>query len=176
MRRSPPCCWPLCPGLLCLSLVMLGWAAEVQGEAFGRWETKLEACTMQQGPVGLPLQAQRQSCGRLRLEQNLEGLLSVRLITPSGSQLFGSQTLVFGGQLAAGQRPMRCSADGHCKPRWPIRLEVATVASSLVRKEGLAPTIPLAQMARGTCLLERWSLKCQARDQQGQFWEAQASF
>jgi hypothetical protein len=31
-------------------------------------------------------------------------------------------------------------------------------------------------MAKGSCLLERKSLQCQARDQDGQFWEAKARF
>lgn len=171
---NPAWSWTVRPALLSLSLALLGWAPSSHAEAFGRWESKLQDCVLLQGLVGLPLQAQRQSCGRLRLEQNLEGLLTVRLITPSGSQRFGSQNLVFGGQLAPGQRPMRCSTDGHCKPRWPMRLEVATVASSLAGEESLAPTIPLAQLAKGTCLLERRSLQCQARDQEGQYWEAKA--
>jgi hypothetical protein len=176
MARSRPWSWPIRPGLLSLTLVLLGWVPPGHAEAFGRWESKLQDCVLLQGLVGLPLQAQRQSCGRLRLEQNLEGLLTVRLITPSGSQRFGSQNLVFGGALAPGQRPMRCSKDGQCKPRWPIRLEVATVATSLAWEDSLAPTIPLARMAKGSCLLERKSLQCQARDQDGQFWEAKARF
>jgi len=174
MARSHAWAWTIRPGLPSLTLVLLGWAASGQAEAFGRWESKLQDCVLVHGLVGLPLQAQRQSCGRLRLEQNLEGLLTVRLITPSGGQRFGSQNLVFGGALGPGQKPMRCSPYGHCKPRWPIRLEVATVATSLAREESLAPTIPLARLAKGSCLLERRSLQCQARDQEGQFWEAKA--
>jgi hypothetical protein len=176
MARSQAWTWPIRLGLLNLSLALLGLAPSAHSEAFGRWESKLQDCVLLQGLVGLPLEAQRQSCVRLRLEQNLEGLLTVRLITTSGGQRFGSQNLVFGGALAPGQRPMRCSTDGHCKPRWPMRLEVATVASNLAREESLAPTIPLARLAKGSCLLERRSLQCQARDQDGQLWEAKARF
>lgn len=179
MNRSHP--WRLALSLMWLTwgLALLGQGVrgqETRGYGFGRWESKLSSCKLQQGQVGSPLQAQRQGCGRLRLEQNLEGLLSVRLITPSGSQRFGSQNLVFGGELAQGQQPMRCGTDGQCQPRWPIRLEVSTVASSLLTEQGLAPTIPLAQLAKGSCLLERRSLECEARDRDGRFWEAKARF
>jgi len=176
MGRPRAWSWTIRPGLLSLTLVLQSWAPSSHAEGFGRWESKLEACVLLQGLVDGPLQAQRQSCGRLRLEQNLEGLLTVRLITPSGSQRFGSQNLVFGGTLAPGQRPMRCGSDGQCKPRWPMRLEVSTVATNLAPEESLAPTIPLARLAKGSCLLERQALQCQARDQDGQVWEAKARF
>lgn len=156
--------------------LLLSLGSSVQAEGFGRWDTKLRDCTLLQGLVELPQQAQRQTCQRLRLEQNLEGLLSVRLTQPSAHQRFGSQTLVFGGVLAEGQQPMRCNGNGECQPRWPIRLEVATVASSLVNGQGVAPTLPMAQLARGNCLLERRRLQCQARDQNGHFWEANARY
>ena len=162
MGRPRAWSWTIRPGLLSLTLVLQSWAPSSHAEGVGRWESKLEACVLLQGLVDWPLQAQRQSCGRLRLEQNLEGLLTVRLITPSGSQRFGSQNLVFGGTLAPGQRPMR--------------LEVSTVATNLALEESLAPTIPLARLAKGSCLLERQALQCQARDQDGQVWEAKARF
>ena len=161
------------PARLVLVLSLgLGLGGAAQAEGFGRWDTKLRDCTLLQGLAGLPLQAQRQTCQRLRLEQNMEGLLSVRLIQRSAHQRFGSQTLVFAGVLAKGQQAMRCNASGECQPRWPIRLEVATVASSLVKEQGVAPTLPTAQLARGNCLLEHRTLQCQARDQNGRFWEA----
>jgi hypothetical protein len=153
-------------------VVVLSLGGAAQAEGFGRWDTKMRDCTLLQGLVKLPLQAQRQTCQRLRLEQNMEGLLSVRLIQPSAHQRFGGQTLVFGGVLAEGQPTMRCDSSGECQPRWPIRLEVATVASSLVNEQGVAPTLPRAQLARGNCLLEHRTLQCQARDQNGRFWEA----
>ncbi|MCP9942082.1 hypothetical protein KBY70_06730 [Cyanobium sp. ATX 6E8] len=161
------------PARLAVVLV-LSLDGAVQAEGFGRWDTKLRDCSLLQGRMELPLQAQQQTCQRLRLEQNMEGLLSVRLIQPSAHQRFGSQTLVFGGVLAAGQQTMRCNTNGECQPRWPIRLEVATVASSLADDQGVAPTLPTAQLARGSCLLERRTLQCQARDQNGHFWEAKA--
>ena len=170
-RRSPKG-WLAAGAGLTLMLTALPGA---RGEGFGRWDTALKDCSLVQGHRQLPLLAQRQPCQRLRLEQNLEGLLSVRLQQPSGSQRFGSQSLVFGGVLAAGGQPMRCGSSGVCKPRWPIRLEVATVASSLPNDQGVAPALPLAQLARGTCLLERRSLQCQAHDANGRFWEASAS-
>ena len=165
---------PLLLPIASLALVLLSLGGAGQAEGFGRWDTKLRDCSLLHGLVELPLQAQRQTCQRLRLEQNMEGLLSVRLILPSAQQRFGSQTLVFGGVLAEGQQAMRCTANGECQPRWPIRLDVATVASSLVTDQGVAPTLPTAQLARGSCLLERRTLQCQARTQNGHFWEAKA--
>lgn len=157
-----------------LALVLLSLGSAVEAEGFGRWDTKLRHCTLLHGLVGLPLQAQRQNCQRLRLEQNMEGLLSVRLIQPSAHQRFGNQTLIFAGMLAEGRQTMRCNASGECQPRWPIRLEVTTVASNLVNSQGVVPTLPMAQLARGTCLLERHTLQCKASDQSGHFWEAKA--
>lgn len=154
--------------------LVLSLGGAVQGGGVGRWDRALRGCTLVHGLVQLPRQAQRQTCQRLRLEQNLEGLLSVRLINPSSQQRFGSQTLVFGGVLAEAQKTMRCNAVGECQPRWPIRLDVATVASNLIHDQGVAPTLPLAQLARGSCLLERRSLRCHARNQNGHFWEAEA--
>lgn len=162
-------------GMRRLMLLTLLGATAVHGEGFGRWETRLQECSLQQGLVGLPLQAQRQTCIRLRLEQNMEGLLSVRLIQPSSSQRFGSQTLVFGGVLVPGHRPMRCNPEGKCQPRWPIQLDVGTVASSLIPDQGQSPTLPTAVLAKGRCRLERHQLHCQAQDQGGRFWEAKAT-
>ncbi len=157
-------------------LMLLAWTSPAHGEGFGRWETRLQTCTLQRGSGELPQLARPQDCARLRLEQNLAGLLSVRLITPSGIQRLSNRTLVFGGVLPAGQRPMRCSPDGQCKPHWPIRLDVTTVASNLVDSQELAPTLPLARLAKGTCLVRRRALECQAHDQNGQIWEAKARF
>ncbi len=143
----------------------------------GRWDTKLNQCKLVHGWLGLPQQLQqRQSCVRLRLEQNQAGLLSVRLLNPAAQQQFGLQTLVFGGLLAGSQEPMRCNNDGDCKPQWPIDLEVATVASSLFNDQGQSNTLPVGHLARGSCRLERQRLSCEARDQEGRFWEAKASF
>ena len=159
---------------LTLVLLLVSLSSAVEAEGFGRWDTRLRDCALVHGLVELPLQAQRQSCQRLRLEQNMEGLLSVRLIQPSAQQRFGSQTLLFAGLLAEGRQSMRCKATGECQPRWPIRLEVATVASNLVNGQGVVPTLPRAQLASGSCLLERRTLHCQARDKSGRFWDATA--
>jgi hypothetical protein len=159
-----------------LGLMLLAWASAAQAGGFGRWEIGLRGCSLRQGQMeqAQPLRQKQQDCVRLRLEQNMEGLLSVRLITPSANQLFGSRSLVFAGVLAPGQKPMRCGVDGECKPQWPIRLDVSTVATNLELDESPAPTLPLALLAKGTCLLEIQSLRCEASDSSGQIWEAQA--
>ena len=159
-----------------LGMMLLAWASAAQAGGFGRWEIRLKGCSLGQGQMGQlpPLREQGQDCVRLRLEQNMEGLLSVRLITTSANQLFGSRSLVFAGVLAPGQKPMRCGADGECKPQWPIRLDVAAVATNVELDGSPAPTLPRALLAKGTCLLERHRLKCEASDSSGQMWEAQA--
>lgn len=159
-----------------LGLMLLAWASASQAEGVGRWEIGLKGCSLKQGQMGqLQLRRdQEHNCVRLRLEQNMEGLLSVRLITPSANQLFGSRSLVFAGELPPGQKPMRCGADGACKPQWPIRLDVSTLATNVELDGSTAPTLPRALLAKGTCLLERHRLLCEASDSSGQRWEAQA--
>lgn len=159
-----------------LGLMLFAWASPSQAGGFGRWETGLRGCSLSQGQMGQPQQQrqQEQDCVRLRLEQNMEGLLSVRLITPAANQLFGSRSLVFAGVLAPGQKPMRCGADGECKPQWPIRLDVSTVATNVELDGSPATTLPRALLAKGSCLLERRRLLCKASDSSGQRWEAQA--
>ena len=159
-----------------LGLLLLAWASAAPAGGFGRWEIGLRGCSLSQGQMGQPqlLRELEPNCVRLRLEQNMEGLLSVRLITPSANQLFGSRSLVFAGVLAPGQKPMRCSADGECKPQWPIRLDVSSVATNVELDGSPAPTLPRALLAKGACLLERRRLRCEASDSSGQLWEAQA--
>ena len=159
-----------------LGLMLLAWASATPAGGFGRWEIGLKGCSLSQGQMEQPkLRGElEQDCVRLRLEQNMEGLLSVRLITPSANQLFGSRSLVFAGVLAPGQKPMRCGADGECKPQWPIRLDVSSVATNVELDGSAAPTLPRALLAKGKCLLERHRLRCEASDSSGQLWEAQA--
>ena len=159
-----------------LGLMLLAWASAAQAGGFGRWEIGLRGCSLRQGQMEQtqPLRQKQQDCVRLRLEQNLEGLLSVRLITPSSKQLFGSRSLVFAGVLAPGQKPMRCGADGECKPQWPIQLDVSTVGTNLVFDGSPASTLPRALLAKGTCRLERRRLQCEASDSSGRVWKAQA--
>ena len=82
-----------------LGLMLLAWASAAPAGGFGRWEIGLKGCSLSQGQMVQPqlLRELEQNCVRLRLEQNIEGLLSVRLITPSANQLFGSRSLVFAG-------------------------------------------------------------------------------
>lgn len=146
-------------------------------EGVGRWEARLKQCTLVQTWKDRQEQLHRsQSCTRLRLEQNQTGLLTVRLLNPAAQQQFGLQTLVFGGLLGGSQEPMRCNNDGDCKPHWPIDLAVTTVASNLINEQGQNHTLPVGHLARGSCRLERQRLSCEARDQEGRFWEAQARF
>ena len=137
---------------------------------FGRWQSRAQQCSFQRGPAGI--QARR--CQVVRLEQNLEGLLSVHFLADgSGTQVLAEQ-LVFAGVLGQGQRPMHCSSDGRCRPRWPTRLAVATVAATSFDGRGLATTMPHTLLARGECDVQRTVVRCQARNNTGEVWSAQA--
>ena len=68
---------------------------------------------------------------------------------------------MFAGVLAPGSEPMRCS-DGRCTPRWPLKLEVTALASSGVDGAGVPTTLPQAQLAQGSCLLEEGEASCLA--------------
>jgi hypothetical protein len=137
---------------------------------FGRWQSWAQQCSFQRGPAGI--QARR--CQVVRLEQNLEGLLSVHFLADgSGTQVLAEQ-LVFAGVLGQGQRPMHCSSDGRCRPRWPTRLAVATVAATSFDGRGLATTMPHTLLARGECDVQRTVVRCQARNNTGEVWSAQA--
>jgi hypothetical protein len=142
------------------------------GTDFGRWETQLERCRMVEVVEGGPPLALG-GCQRLRLDQQLPGLLSVRFLADRPEGRFSGGELVYAGVLEPGSPAMRCR-QGRCEPRWPMRLLVSAVAP---RGAGArAPTwgIPQARMARGQCLLERRRVGCQAGEPGGRRWEASA--
>jgi hypothetical protein len=138
-------------------------------EGYGRWQTEPQSCQLQRAPsrLGLP-------CGELRLEQNLEGLLSVRFIALGKGDLISSEHLLFAGVLEARQPPMRCRRDGRCEPQWPTSLVVATVADARFDARGLAQGLPRTHLARGRCQLERRHVRCEAVSQTGERWQGEA--
>jgi hypothetical protein len=141
-------------------------------EGFGRWETPLRQCRMSS-----PGRAER-PCRRLRLEQNLEGLLSVRFVGAGQGGLLASEELTFAGMLGEGQRSMACRPDGRCRePLEPVQLLVDTVAWASFNNRGLVDTLPEARLAQGHCRLERLLIRCEAKQDiaaAGANWTAEA--
>lgn len=129
-----------------------------RGQGFGRWETPLSTCRMRiQG------QAERR-CARLRLDQTLEGVLSVRFVGEGEGGRLASEELTFAGVLPQGQKPMRCRPDGRCgDPPQPLSLRVASVAWARFNGRGLVDGLPQARLARGQCRLDRQAIRCEAR-------------
>ncbi len=145
----------------------LALAPRAGGESFGRWEQTLNSCQMLHQPANLRNKQPSQGCLKLRLEQNIEGLLSARFLA-------ASQVVVFAGALTKGQLPMRCNKDGACNPQWPIQLEVSTVASGKLEASGLPAGLPLARLARGNCVIQKDRIDCHALAADGEQWRAQS--
>ncbi|QVL52487.1 MAG: hypothetical protein KFB97_13930 [Cyanobium sp. M30B3] len=141
---------------------------------FGRWQSRAQQCRLERSPAVGSSGNQARSCHVVRLEQNLEGLLSVRFLADGSGPQDGAEQLLFAGVLERGQRPMRCRPDGRCVPRWPTRLVVATVAATSFDGRGLATTVPRTLLARGDCEVKRAVVRCQARNDSGESWTAEA--
>lgn len=160
--------------LLAPAALPLPTPARVSGglEDFGRWETHLHQCRMaHSGEANQPETAR--PCQLLRLDQQMQGLLTVRFLAmTTGSQLASSE-LVYAGVLESGSPPMLCR-QGRCDPRWPMRVLVSAVAPSGIDSRGLAVGVPQASVARGQCLLVKRRARCQAGEPGGQRWEASA--
>ncbi|KMM17691.1 hypothetical protein [Synechococcus sp. GFB01] len=132
-------------------------ALAAAGQGFGRWEGPVRHCTM-------TANGRTHRCLELELEQNQEGLLTARFVGPGQGGPLASRELAFSGLLGAGQQPMRCGADGRClPPDHPLQLRLTSVAWSRFDGRGLAEELPLARLARGQCLLDRQTIRCNAR-------------
>jgi hypothetical protein len=168
-----------------LLLLLLGPAAALgQGAAdpwgaldgFGRWERNLNHCriTGVSGPPGDPLKrgaASGVDCVRLRLDQQLPGLLSMRFVAISGRGGYGSSVLMFAGVLERESAPMHCLG-GHCEPSGPLKLQVTAVAMAGFNARGLAGGVPRAILARGHCSLDQREVRCSATAADGERWSA----
>jgi hypothetical protein len=131
----------------------------VKAEGFGRWEAPLSQCRMSN--LGRP----EQPCRRLRLEQNLEGLLSIRFVGDGQGGLLASEELTFAGVLGEGHQPMTCRSDGRCRePLQPVELIVGNVAWASFNSRGLVDAVPQARLAQGQCRLALRVIRCEARE------------
>ena len=161
-------------------------ADTIAAEPYGRWERDMRRCRLERrgggdggrsgaGPASRVL---RQGCRGVRMDQQGEGLLSVRFLA-GGSAAEGAvaSQLSFAGVMESGSRPMRCQ-QLRCQPDWPIRLRVSAVAvsplpDSAVRESRGAPPLQQGQLARGQCQLSERVLRCRARSSDGEEWIAE---
>jgi hypothetical protein len=155
-------------------LSWMGCQSAGHAGGFGRWQSRVQQCSFERGAAGGRPGHQARRCHLVRLEQNLEGLLSVRFLADGSGPQEQAEHLLFAGVLERGQRPMHCRPDGRCLPRWPTRLVVATVAATSFDGRGLATTVPRTLLARGNCELKRAEVRCQASNDAGEVWSAQA--
>lgn len=154
-------------GLL-LAATGLHGPAGVRAEGFGRWVSSTRQCDLQ-------INRREQNCQAVRLDQNLAGLLTVRFLVEADGARGAAEELLFVGQLKEGQPAMRCSADGRCDPQWPTRLMVSTVADSRYDARGLIVGLPQTHLVRGSCMLERQRVRCDASSRTGDSWIAEAA-
>ena len=166
--------WP--SGLLLVALTG-PWAPlvgqELRGEDFGRWEGGLRRCRIA-STSRQASQQQTSSCRVLRLDQQMEGLLTVRFLQPAGSGTFLDRQLVFAGVLEEGTRGMPCQAS-RCEPRWPLRLRVSAVGQAGFGEAAAALGLTRAQLASGHCQLDGRAFRCEAVGSQGERWQAEAA-
>ncbi len=161
-----------------LAAVLLLGAAPGEGREqkleldFGRFSERLVSCNLSTPAV----QRSLRSCGRLRIEQNLEGVLSVRFSLSGSSERYGSEDLVFAGILSDSSEPMACRGDGRCQPRFPVELSVNAIATGLYDRRGLAASLPRARIARGQCRIEAVRASCEATERNGERWRAEGFF
>lgn len=175
MKRRPD---PLALAALTLLLALgvssapLG-ARELSGDDFGRWERSLRRCSIVTpsgtGPVPPPA-----SCRLLRLDQQMQGLLSVRFLEPGGDGSFLDRQLVFAGVLAEGSAAMACHRS-RCEPRWPVRLRVSAVGQAGFGDGSAALGLTRAELASGQCLLDDRGFRCEATGPEGRQWRVDAA-
>ena len=152
------------------ALTWLGSQPASGAGGFGRWQARTSQCSFQRSPS---IEARR--CQVVRLEQNLEGLLSVRFLADRSGPQGGAEQVLFAGVLEPGQPAMQCHADGRCVPRWPTSVEVGIVAAARFDERGLVTAVPQTLLARGRCDLTRARVRCQAGNGAGERWSAEAT-
>jgi hypothetical protein len=166
VRRSKPQ-HALLIGLTACFASNLALPPRAGSESFGRWEHQVNSCKLLHQSADQRGVQPSKECLMLRLEQNIEGLLTARFLA-------AGEVVVFAGALAKGQQPMRCNQEGVCKPQWPTQLEVSTVASGKLEPSGLPAGLPQARLARGNCVIEHNKIECQALASDGEQWRAQS--
>jgi hypothetical protein len=159
-------------------------SARAQGEVagFGRWEQSLRRCRIERTSSGgsTASEPQRgviaaQSCQRLRLDQQLEGLLVGRWVSGAAGGRFASRQLLFAGLLDQASPALRCSAEGSCRPVGAMAVWVSLVAESGFDSRGLALGLPSTRRVQGLCRLQGRRFQCEASAPDGSRWRAEGS-
>jgi hypothetical protein len=153
--------------LLPLSLA----AQERPGDDFGRWERTLRRCRIHRSP-GDAQGSATETCRLLRLDQQMEGLLTVRFLQPGGMDSFLNRQLVFAGVLEEGSAGMHCRGS-RCEPQWPLRLRVSAVGQAGYGPVAPPVGLPRAELASGHCELEARAYRCEATTERRQ-WRVEA--
>ena len=148
-------------------------AASSQGPAgrdggFGSWQSGTRSCS--RNLAGAP----PSHCQQVQLDQQLEGLLTVRFIAP-GAQKDSLNQLIVVGLLQPNSAPLVCQ-QGLCQLAGPLNTLVSTVSERSFDGRGLAEGLPKAWLASGSCRFEGRSLRCEAAAADGQRWQANANF
>jgi hypothetical protein len=155
-----------------MALSAAGSAARDPGEAaegVGRWEQPLGRCRLER----LTPAPQRLSCRRLRVNQQLPGLLSLRFLAADAGPGKGVGQLVFAGVLEPGSQPLQCQRL-RCRPAGALRLRVSAMAANGGPEEPMASSLPRSQLAQGRCDLHPKRFWCQARGADGEEWQVVA--
>jgi hypothetical protein len=143
-------------------------------EDFGRWLTNPSHCQLVRTSDQAPRQLQRR-CRRVRLEQQLPGLLSLRLIEAGSDGRQVGQQLTLAGILKPGSRPMACR-DGRCQPQWPLAMQVSALAERGFNLQQNPSHLPQAVLAQGTCRLDGEGFRCEVEGSDGLKWLAEATW
>ena len=165
------------PPILLLSVAALALTqptngiAETQNIDFGRYSERLIRCQVRASDIGKPLRI----CEQLRIQQHLDGLISVRFSLGDTGR-YGNEDMVFAGVVRKGSQSMVCSSDGRCKPRLPLILEVNAISTAIFDDNGRALTLPLGLVAHGSCRIEPLRAQCQATALDGASWRADGYF
>ena len=135
---------------------------------FGSWQSGTRSCS--RNLAG----AAQSTCQLVQLDQQVEGLLTVRFIAP-GAQKDSVNQLVVVGLLQPQSQPLLCQ-QGHCQPAGPLSTVVSTVSERSFDGRGLAQGLPKVWLASGSCRFEGRSVRCEAAAADGQRWQANANF
>ena len=157
------------------SLLAPAWGQGLERpEDFGRWQTSPGHCQLVRSSDQAPRHLQR-TCRSVRLEQQLPGLLSLRLIEAGSDSRLVGQQLTLAGILKPGSRPMTCR-DGRCQPHWPLVMQVSALAERGFNLQQNPSHLPQAVLAQGTCRLNGEGFRCEVEGSDGLKWQAEASW
>lgn len=135
---------------------------------YGFWQIGTSSCS--RNLAGSP----PSSCQQVQLDQQTEGLLTVRFIAP-GAERDSLNQLIVVGLLEPNSQPLACQ-QGRCQPAGPLSTVVSTVSERSFNGRGLAQGLPKAWLATGSCRFEGRSLRCEATAPGGERWQGNARF